>query len=591
MFKFKFSYVALATALCSTMVYAAPTTYDLRFGTQVVDIEAPNAAGVSHNMYSEFSVSDKGLVLNNSTTDLAHETLGNIAKNNNLTNGAASVILNEVISNKPSALNGFIEVTGAKADVIIANPNGISCSGCSFINTNKSILTTGTVNLTSTGAIASYTVDSGNITIDKNGMNANNSYAVLLGNSININGMVQAANANVIAGAHTFDNTTGKTTSAGNKANLIQMVIPEYSIDIGSLGGIKAGSISMIGNDIGLGVRNKGAIVANSTLAMSSNGQLINEGSITSNGLLSQMVSLADFKNTGTISTKNSTLLTSYSNLINEGDIISTKQLFVTAAGNVENKKQIKGTKGLSISGNNIKTAHNSALYSDAQITVAATGNVDNAGSMRAQNVAISFGGDSAKVSGDVMANSAVTVKSWKDSSYQSGAITNTGTISGDNVSLYTNGNIELASGSNTTGRSTLASNSYNFTNSGTTTASDMDVNSSYFKNYGAMSGDDVTVTAYKELLNEKTLSSTGDMLLTTQNGGNIINRSNISAGNTLTLTAKQVQNGGYRCNVFMTCGKGTLSANKLVLNSSHKYASNMGGTQNFKNTEINTVK
>ncbi len=137
MFKFKLSYVALAAALTSSFVYADPSSYTHKSGTKVIDIEAPNAAGVSHNLYRDFNVDSKGVVLNNSGSDYAHSTLGNIAKNNNLSNGSASVILNEVVSKNPSSLNGFIEIGGKKADVIIANPNGISCSGCSFINTQK----------------------------------------------------------------------------------------------------------------------------------------------------------------------------------------------------------------------------------------------------------------------------------------------------------------------------------------------------------------------------------------------------------------------------------------------------------------------
>ncbi|KAA5621345.1 filamentous hemagglutinin N-terminal domain-containing protein, partial [Pseudomonas aeruginosa] len=88
---------------------------------------------------------------------VSHSTFGNIARNNNLTAGSASVILNEVTSKNASSLKGFIEVNGQKADVVIANPNGITCSGCSFVNTNKAILTTGKVNMTDDGAIGSYT--------------------------------------------------------------------------------------------------------------------------------------------------------------------------------------------------------------------------------------------------------------------------------------------------------------------------------------------------------------------------------------------------------------------------------------------------
>lgn len=165
--------------------------------------------------------------------------------------------------------------------MVIANPNGITCSGCSFVNTNKAILTTGKVNMTDDGAIGSYTVTGGTLTIGENGMNAANGYAVLLADAININGKVQANNALVSAGNFTMDNSSGSVTSAGKKATLIQMTVnPQYSIDVSSLGGIEANSISMVGNNIGFGVRNKGSIVANSSLQLTSNGNLLNKGTI-----------------------------------------------------------------------------------------------------------------------------------------------------------------------------------------------------------------------------------------------------------------------------------------------------------------------
>lgn len=236
MFKFKVSYVALAAALSSSVVYADPSSYTHRSGANVIDIEAPNAAGVSHNLYREFNVGPNGTILNNSASDVNHSTHGNIAKNNNLTNGSASVILNEVTSNKMSNLQGFIEVNGQKADVVIANPNGITCSGCSFINTNKAVLTTGQVNLSDTGAIDSYTVTQGKITIGDKGMDASTNYAALLADAIAINGSVTAANATLGAGNFTFDNKTGKIATLGKTATVMQMIFPEYSIDISNFG-------------------------------------------------------------------------------------------------------------------------------------------------------------------------------------------------------------------------------------------------------------------------------------------------------------------------------------------------------------------
>ncbi|WP_219541974.1 filamentous hemagglutinin N-terminal domain-containing protein, partial [Klebsiella michiganensis] len=468
MFKFKLSYVVLAAALSSTFVYADPTTYTHLSGVKVIDIEKPNAAGVSHNMYREFSVDSKGVVLNNSTSDLTHGTLGNIAKNNNLTNGSASVILNEVTSNRASSLNGFIEVAGQRADVVIANPNGISCSGCSFINTNKAILTTGKVTFSDTGAIASYDVTGGKLSIDKKGMDASNSYAVLLADAIAINGAVNAKNAIVGAGNFTFDNGSGAITSAGKSATALQYLYPEYSIDISNLGGIKANSITMVGNNLGFGVRNKGAIVANTSLSLTSFGSLTNEGSIASNGMMTQVVSAGNFKNTGNISSNNITLLNSLSSISNSGTISSTGNLLVNASGNIENTGKFKASTTLNVMTNgNLKTTYGSSLLSDNQLIVTAAGNIDNGGSTRSKNTTVTFGGDSLKVTGNIFGYDTLLVQAQKNEQMTSGEISNFGTTSGGNVTIKTNGTLALKKESFMEAADTLTTKSYLLNNEG----------------------------------------------------------------------------------------------------------------------------
>ena len=56
---------------------------------------------------------------------------------------SANIILNEVTSTNRSRLEGFQEVAGDRADLILANPNGITCRGCGFINTPRATLSTG----------------------------------------------------------------------------------------------------------------------------------------------------------------------------------------------------------------------------------------------------------------------------------------------------------------------------------------------------------------------------------------------------------------------------------------------------------------
>lgn len=590
MFKFKLTYVALAAALTSISVYADPV-YTHLSGTQVIDIEAPNAAGVSHNIYREFNVSDKGLILNNSASDTTHSTLGNIAKNNNLKNGSASVILNEVTSTKSSALNGFIEVNGQKADVIIANPNGISCSGCSFVNTNKVVLTTGQVNLSDTGAISSYSVNQGNITVDGNGLNADKSYVALLADAINLNGVVNANNALVSAGNFTMDNNTTIITSAGKKATVMQMLFPEYSIDISALGGVKANNISMIGNNSGFGVRNKGAVVANGNLAMLSNGVLVNSGYITGNGMMTQLSSASDFLNSGTISTNYLGVINSLSGFYNEGTISNAVQMAVSAGGDLDNLGVIKSDNTLMVNaGGNLTTEYGSEIVSKKALAVTSNGDINHSGSIQAEQTTVNFGGNNLKVTGNIWGLSSLLVQSSTQNGLSAGTIYNKGTIAGGDLTLQTNGTLNQEGNIDANKSLTIntnALNNYYYMNAPTLT-----INSNYVKNMATLKGTNVNITAAQGIYNEGHISAVRDMNLSTAMNSNITNYNTISAGGTLTMTTNNVLNGGYRCGWLglKLCGVGSLSAQSLNLNSSHNYASNMGGKQSFKTTEIHTI-
>jgi filamentous hemagglutinin family protein len=64
--------------------------------TPVVNIVAPNGAGVSHNRFEAFGVDASGVVLNNSVNAVQSQLAGQINGNANLTGGAAKVIITEV---------------------------------------------------------------------------------------------------------------------------------------------------------------------------------------------------------------------------------------------------------------------------------------------------------------------------------------------------------------------------------------------------------------------------------------------------------------------------------------------------------------
>ncbi|MCZ7019029.1 filamentous hemagglutinin N-terminal domain-containing protein, partial [Salmonella enterica] len=85
--------------------------------------------------------------------------------------GSARVILNEVNASNPSQLRGYVEVAGQRAQVVIANPAGITCDGCGFINANRATLSTGQVQLEN-GSISGYTVNGGTLNIQGKGLDS-----------------------------------------------------------------------------------------------------------------------------------------------------------------------------------------------------------------------------------------------------------------------------------------------------------------------------------------------------------------------------------------------------------------------------------
>ncbi|WP_368868892.1 two-partner secretion domain-containing protein, partial [Proteus penneri] len=83
-------------------------------GKAVINIEKNDIQGVSHNHYSDFNVDEKGVVFNN-------------AKEQDVI-----TIINEVTSKNKTMLKGDLSINGNPVSIVIANPNGIHCQGCSF---------------------------------------------------------------------------------------------------------------------------------------------------------------------------------------------------------------------------------------------------------------------------------------------------------------------------------------------------------------------------------------------------------------------------------------------------------------------------
>ena len=127
--------------------------------------------GLSDNSYTDFNISVGGVVFNNSDSAGTSQLAGDISANPNISIGeAASIILAQVTGTNPSLLFGALEVFGAEAVVIIANPNGISCNACSFINASRVDLVTGNYDA---GTNTFGTIDENtNIAIIESGLDA-----------------------------------------------------------------------------------------------------------------------------------------------------------------------------------------------------------------------------------------------------------------------------------------------------------------------------------------------------------------------------------------------------------------------------------
>jgi len=242
-----------------TGVYNSPN------GVPVVDIATPNGAGLSHNVYTHYNVGTNGLVLNNGdSTQMARqsELAGQVVANLNLVPGqGADVILNEVVSTNRSLLNGFTEVLGKTADVIVANPNGITCNGCGFINSPNVTLTTGTPTVNGGGALASFNVVDGDILVTGTGLKATNQdYLALVARKLKIEGPVNANELDIVAGANTWNHI-----SRTNSANSPTGTTPDYAVDSTALGGMYANKIRLIATEAGVGVRLLGDVAATGT--------------------------------------------------------------------------------------------------------------------------------------------------------------------------------------------------------------------------------------------------------------------------------------------------------------------------------------
>lgn len=148
---------------------AAPSLDRTANGVEQLNIATPNSTGLSHNLFTQYNVEQKGLILNNATEATQTQLGGYVYANSNLKGSSAKVILNEVTGQQASQMLGYTEVAGQKANVVIVNPNGITCNGCGFLNTARVTLASGHPELDASGALSALTVTDGLVAFGRGG--------------------------------------------------------------------------------------------------------------------------------------------------------------------------------------------------------------------------------------------------------------------------------------------------------------------------------------------------------------------------------------------------------------------------------------
>ena len=322
-------------------------------GLPQVNIQTPTAGGVSVNQYRQFDIGERGAILNNSRGASRTQLGGWVAGNPMLMGGEARIIVNQVNSNNPSLLNGYIEVAGRRAEVVVANPAGIQVNGGGFINASGVTLTTGRPLISPEGYLNGFQVRSGSIQVAGNGLDtATADYTRILTQAAQINAGLWAKNLVVVAGNHDTAADGSYTAVAGSSTP------GAVAIDTGNLGGMYAGKISLVSTERGVGINNAGQLFAGvGGVSLSAEGKISNSGSIVA---AERQAARADtvavhiqadhLENSGTVSAQGHALLRTRT-VDNSGLLVSAAEM------NIRNQEQLTNSGTLNAGRFDIETA------------------------------------------------------------------------------------------------------------------------------------------------------------------------------------------------------------------------------------------
>ncbi|MEE7141862.1 contact-dependent inhibition effector tRNA nuclease [Escherichia coli O178:H7] len=462
-------------------------------GVPVVNIATPNGAGISHNRFTDYNVGKEGLILNNATGKLNPTQLGGLIQNNpNLkAGGEAKGIINEVTGGNRSLLQGYTEVAGKAANVMVANPYGITCDGCGFINTPHATLTTGRPVMNADGSLQALEVTEGSITINGAGLDGTRSDAVsIIARATEVNAALHAKDLTVTAGANrvTADGRVSALKGEGD--------VPKVAVDTGALGGMYARRIHLTSTESGVGV-NLGSLYArDGDITLDASGRLtvnnsLATGAVTAKG---QGVTLTgDHKAGGNLS------VSSRSNIVlSNGTLNSDKDLSLTAGGRItqQNEKLTAG-RDVTLAAKNITQDTASQINAARDIVTVASDTLTTQGQITA--------GQNLTASATTLTQDGILLAKGH-AGLDAGTLNNSGAVQGASLTL---GSTTLSNRGSLLSGGPLTVNTRDFNQSGRTGAKGkVDITASgKLTSTGSLVSDDVLVLKAQDVTQNGVLS------------------------------------------------------------------------------------
>lgn len=416
--------------------------------TTIVQILAPNASGLSHNQYLNLQVGADGIIYNNGVGLVNTKLAGWITGNPNLRGGSARIILNEVTGNLPTNLNGFQEVAGNKATLILANPNGIVGNGFGFINVNRGVLTTGTPLFGGSGSLEAFRVTGGQIAVNGTGLDASGADRVdLIARAVQLNAQLNAKEINIVTGANQVNYATNQAASINADPTDVK---PAVALDVSALGGMYANKITLVGTESGVGVNSQGTMQASGDIQLNQAGQIILAGNTTAGGN-AQINGQSDIENHATFYAGGSAAISGNALVKNSGTIAAAQHTTIAAdqivssgviGAGVQKDGSISGNGNLSIMALSKVDAQGKTIAAgDTAITAGVDiklgGNHLTLGQLNVNGASIDQRGASVMVGGDVSLTAAAGSIDNTDSTLQANGnvtIQAVGTLKNDNV-------------------------------------------------------------------------------------------------------------------------------------------------------------